>query len=609
VTTKDESAGEPLESTWAKLRRRKVVQWGVVYAAGAWGLLQGLAYVSATFNWPLQLQQLATLALLTGLPIVLVMAWYHGDKGQQRVTAAELTIIALLFLLGGGIFWRYDRASSVAAPADASAQTPGSPSSAAPELSAVSARSIAVLPFVNMSGEPANEYFSDGISEEILNVLARVPELSVAARTSSFQFKGEKRDIEQIAAQLKVRMILEGSVRKQDDRVRITAQLIDAQTGYHLWSETYDRELKDIFAIQDEIAQAIGTELKVRVVGAGAGGSSVSGTKNLKAHDLYLRGLALWQVRRDDELWAAIDSFEQAIATDPSYAEAWGGLALCYAVIADYTVRISPAAAGARAREAAERALVLDPTLAESYAALGNVESNALNYETAVALFKRAIELKPSFATAHQWLGTTLMLTGEREKSLASLERAAALDPRSLIVASNYSSMLMIAGRNADAIVACEPVLAYAPESFLCVQSIGPAYLLDGKRDLARPYYDQWAKNWGTGTDRQVAALFDALSGRGDRQAFANKLAATPDRSWNDPRSGNLMSDWDIPILLMLLDQKELALKYIHGANRSTTLAWSIMMQVMDPIRCDARFKDKAAELKIRDLRAAELCT
>ena len=607
--TNDESNKDALEGTWAKLRRRKVVQWGVVYAAGAWGLLQGLAYVSATFNWPLQLQQLATLALLVGLPIVLVVSWYHGDKGQQRVTAAELAIITLLFLLGGGIFWRYDRASSAAAPADASAQAPGSMSSAAPDLAAVSATSIAVLPFVNMSGDPANEYFSDGISEEILNVLARVPELSVAARTSSFQFKGEKRDVEQIAAQLKVRMVLEGSVRKQDDRVRITAQLIDARTGYHLWSETYDRELKDIFAIQDEIAQAIGSELKVRVVGAGAAGFSVSGTKNLKAHDLYLRGLALWQVRRDDELWAAIASFEQAIATDPSYAEAWGGLALCYAVIADYTVRISPADASARAREAAERALVLDPTLAESYAALGSVESNALNYETAVALFKRAIELKPSFATAHQWLGTTLMLTGEREESLASLERAAALDPRSLIVAANYSYMLMIAGRNADAITACEPRLEYAPDSFLCVQNIGPAYLLEGKRDLARSYYDRWAKNWGTGTDRQVKALFDALDGKTDRKAFARKLAATPDRSWNDPRSGNLLSDFDILVILVLLDEKEMALQYVQATNASTTLSWSMLMPVMDPIRCDARFKGKAAELKIRDLRAEKLCT
>jgi TolB-like protein len=600
---------EKADGTWAKLRRRKVVQWGVVYAAGAWGLLQGLAYVSATFDWPRQLQQVATLTVLIGLPIVLVTAWYHGDKGQQRVTAAELVIIALLFLLGGGIFWRYDRAGHVTPPATPSASPTGTSKSGSSTAATVSARSIAVLPFVNMSGDPANEYFSDGISEEILNVLARVPDLSVAARTSSFQFKGEKRDVEQIAAQLKVRMVLEGSVRKQADRVRITAQLIDAQTGYHLWSETYDRELKDIFAIQDEIARAIGDELKVRVVGAAGSGSSVSGTKNLKAHDLYLRGMALWQVRRDSELWAATASFEQAIAADPGYAEAWGGLALCYAVIADYTVRISARDASARAREAAERALVLDPTLAEAYAALGNVENADLHYETAVALLKRAIALKPSFATAHQWLGTTLMVTGKREESLASLERAAALDPRSLIVASNYSSMLMIAGRNADAIAACEPTLEYAPDSILCVSNIAFAYLLDGQRDKARPYYEQWARNWDRVTIRQVAALFDALDGRSDRKAFARALAATPEGSWNDLASGNLMTNWDIPALLLLLDEKELAPGYIKAQSNNVNVAWSLLLPAMDPIRCDARVRAKVSELKIRDLRADKLCT
>ena len=313
------------EGAWAKLRRRKVVQWGIVYAAGAWGFLQGLEYATDTFNWPGQIQQLTTLALLVGLPVVLVTAWYHGDQGRQRVSAAELIIIALLFLVGGGIFWRYDQASEAPSPASASLQPPG----AAPQAPVMFAeKSIAVLPFVNMSGDAENEYFSDGISEEILNVLARVPELSVAARTSSFQFKGEKRDISEIATRLKVRMVLEGSVRKQTDRVRVTAQLIDAQTGFHLWSETYDRELKDIFAIQDEIARAIGAELKVRVLDKGAGNVAVSGTTDVAAHDLYLRGLSLWRVREEDELFAANDAIERAIAADPGFAQAWGGLAI-----------------------------------------------------------------------------------------------------------------------------------------------------------------------------------------------------------------------------------------------------------------------------------------
>ena len=170
-------------SLWNRLRRRKVVQWGIVYAAGAWGLLQGLEYVTGTFDWPRQVQQFATLGLLIGLPVVLVTAWYHGDQGRQRVSAAELIIITLLFLVGGGIFWRYDKASDAPSPVTASLESPGVAASAAADIPD---KSIAVLPFVNMSGDPDNEYFSDGVSEEILNVLAGTRELQVAARTSSF---------------------------------------------------------------------------------------------------------------------------------------------------------------------------------------------------------------------------------------------------------------------------------------------------------------------------------------------------------------------------------------------------------------------------------------
>ena len=173
-----------VDSLWDKLRRRKVVQWGLAYAAGAWGLLQGLEYVSDTFGWPQQLQQVATLALLVGMPIVLVVAWYHGDRGEQRVTAIELTIITLLFLVGGGIFWRYERAHEEAPPAAVStgaAATAPSSTTAAPDQ-----QSVAVLPFVNMSDAQGAEYFSDGLAEEILNALAQVPGLRVPSRTSSF---------------------------------------------------------------------------------------------------------------------------------------------------------------------------------------------------------------------------------------------------------------------------------------------------------------------------------------------------------------------------------------------------------------------------------------
>jgi adenylate cyclase len=596
-----ETVEESKQGLWGKLRQRKMVQWGIAYAAGAWGILQGLGYVSSTFDWPRQLQQLTTLGLLVGFPIVLTLAWYHGDRGEQRATRTELAILTLLFCMGGGLFWRYEHTRHDAA--GATATTPAG--------SAVDARSIAVLPFVNMSGDAANEYFSDGISEEILNVLARVPELSVAARTSSFQFKGEKRDVSQIATQLKVRMVLEGSVRKQGDRVRITAQLIDAGTGYHLWSQTYDRNLKDIFAIQDEIARAIGDELKVRVASVAGTVAGGHGTTNLEAHDLYLQGLALWQVRRGDELWSAKTLFERAIAADPRFAQAWAGLALLYSVLADYTVKISYAESAALARDAAERTLVLDPTLPEPYAALGNSENLAGRPETAVALLERAIALRPSFATAHQWLGTTLVPMGQVEKGLAMLERAAVLDPRSVIVASNRAAMLLIAGRHADAIAACMPALEFAPKSILCVSEIALAHMLDGHPDRARPFYETWAGNSGVaGAEAEVRALFDALEGRSDRRAFATRLAAIPDRSWNDPGSGNIFSNVDVVALLVLLKEPEASLRYIamQPMDNHEQLSWGLLLPVMDPLRCDPRFVHAVAAIGIRDLRAERLC-
>ncbi len=290
-----------------------------------------------------------------------------------------------------------------------------------------------------MSGDPSADYFSDGISEEILNVLAGTPDLQVAARTSSFAFKGQQKEIPVIARELKVRMILEGSVRRQDQKVRITAQLIDAKTGFHVWSETYDRELKDIFAIQDEIAKAIGDKLKVQVFGTRPSGAASVGTKNVEAHDHYLRGLTFWQRRREAELWQAVDEFQSAVAADPGYADAYGGLAVTYAVIADYSGRITYRDAMYRATDAAEMALALDPSLPEAYAALGSVATYERRRATVGALLERAIALRPSFATAHQWLGTATLAAGDPARGLLALERASALDPRSLVVAENYA--------------------------------------------------------------------------------------------------------------------------------------------------------------------------
>jgi adenylate cyclase len=587
-------------SLLAELQRRSVFKVAAAYLVVGWLVIQVAATLAPQMGLPEWTPRFVSLIVMLGFPVALVIAWVfdatpEGLKVEPAPVGTKrmLAIAALLAAAAIGWYWK------------------GGPVG---EGGTGSARSIAVLPFVNMSGDPSNEYFSDGISEEILNVLARTPELSVAARTSSFAFKGKTQDIPGIARELKVRMVLEGSVRKQGERVRITAQLIDAETGFHAWSQTYDRDLKDIFAIQDEIAKAIGNELKVRIGGAGGSNASVSGTTDVAAHDLYLRGLALWQQRTDASLLASIDAFRKALEADPGFAQAWGALSMAYAVIPAYSNRLSNAEAELQSIDAAQRALALDPTLAEAYMAMGNIAGTGVwsgrRRATGVALLQRAIELRPSSATAYQWMGTMQMEMGDPAQGLAALQRAAELDPRSLIVASNLASLFSMLGRDEEAIATCLPTLEYAPDSILCVSVMGMSALMLGDRARARPYYDRWARNVGGGTDRQVAEFFAALEGKADRKAFVRKLRAFPERSWRDANSGNLFGDFDQPLMLMMLGEPGLALDLVERSSKGNfiDITWALMMPTLDPIRCDPRFAAAVDRTGMADHRAPRIC-
>jgi TolB-like protein/tetratricopeptide (TPR) repeat protein len=434
-----------LGSLWDKLRRRKVVQWGLAYSAGAWGLLQGLEYVSDTFGWPQQLQQVATLALLVGLPIVLVIAWYHGDRGEQRVTAIELAIITLLFLVGGGIFWRYERALEEA-PSAAMPQEPVSGVPAATEP-AVEQQSVAVLPFENMSDAAGSEYFSDGLAEEILNALAQIPGLRVPSRTSSFSFRGKQSDLQEVAGALRVAHVLEGSVRRDGQRIRVTAQLIDARTDSHLWSKTWDRQLEDVFTVQQEIAQEIAGSLKVQF--AGGGGPRGVGTQDVEAYEHYLQGRHLWRQRGEGPLRESIEQFEAAIRLDPGFARAHSALAASHVVLVSYTSADVPLESLLNAAQThAQRALSLDPSLAEAHAVLASVLEERWQWQAADAENRRAIALDPSDSTAQQWYSEFLGRMGRVRDAEAPIERALALDPLSPVI--NLSAALTVIGARMD---------------------------------------------------------------------------------------------------------------------------------------------------------------
>ena len=388
------------EGAWTKLRRRKVVQWGVAYAAGAWGVLQGLAYLSDTFDWPRQIQQFGTLALLIGLPIALVIAWYHGDRGQQRLSAPELAILTLLLLVGGGIFWLYQRGGD--APVTAAPAT-------GPTAEATGSRpSIAVLPFVNLSNDPENEYFSDGLAEQLLNDLARVEGIEVVGRTSSFAFKGRNLDLRAIGKELGVAHILEGSVRKAGNRVRISAQLVSAGNGLNLWSASYDRELTDVFAVQEQIATQVIEALRVSLLGAEAQRLRARPTRNLEAYDAYLRGMQQLARATWGSLRQAAAEFRRALVLDPRYILAHVGLAEAYVTLA-YSGAVTPEEALDVAGPAIERALAIDPELPDAHAVRGWIENSRGDSAAAERSYRRGLQEAASLGFAPVHYGTFLL--------------------------------------------------------------------------------------------------------------------------------------------------------------------------------------------------------
>jgi eukaryotic-like serine/threonine-protein kinase len=293
-------------------------------------------------------------------------------------------------------------------------------------------KSIAVLPFTNLSPDPENEYFSDGVTEEVINALAQLPNLHVAARTSSFAFKGKREDLRVIGQRLGVSTVLEGSIRRAGNRLRVTAQLINALDGYHLWSERYDRDMDDVFAVQDEIARAITARLRVTLKVPEAP-LVRRGTDNLGAYDLYLKGRYFW-LRRGDGLQKAIDYFQRAIAADPSFAAPYAGLADTYCILGVYGYMPSTTVA-ARAGEAAERAVALDDLLADGHYSVGLYEAYfGWNFERAEREFRRAIELNARSALPHVWLSELMGAVGRREEALQLARHAQQLEPLSPLV-------------------------------------------------------------------------------------------------------------------------------------------------------------------------------
>jgi TolB-like protein len=453
------------DSLWHRLRRRKVGQWGIAYVAAAWGLLQGLQYVSGLLNWPDQLQKLSGLGLLIGLPVVLVIAWYHGDRGEQRVTRVELAILTLLFLIGGGLFWRYDRAHE-----SPMAASPPAFSQAAATTVKDARPSIAVLPFENLSGDAENAYFVSGMQDLILTNLSKIRALRVISRTSTEKYASRPDNLKIVGAELGVGAILEGSVQRAGDNVLINVQLIDVGTDTHLWAEAYNRKIEDVFAVEQEVAKTVAEALQATLSPTESAAIAAKPTDNPAAYDLFLRAQYLFQhgsQNQDPELFTqAFALYRQAIAEDPVFAlaEAQLSIALSDLYWNGGTRDLTPTQLAQQSRVAMAIAKRLQPDLPEANLALAFVKYRLdLDFAAAVAAFNAVLAVNPGNSYALYGKALPLRRLGRFEETIAALEAAVAASPRDSNLAGELAGTRWMVRRTAEAETGLRQALALDP--------------------------------------------------------------------------------------------------------------------------------------------------
>ena len=444
---------------------------GFAYIVMAWLVLQVADVILNNIIAPGWVFHVLLLFLAIGFPFAVFFAWafeltpeglkkekdVDRSKSITRVTGRKLDYGVIAVLVLALAYFTFDKfvldpsrdAELVQATTEAVAEQATESGKAE-----ITDKSIAVLPFVNMSNDPDQEYFSDGISEELLNVLAQFPGLKVAARTSAFQFKGQNRDIVGIAKQLHVNHVLEGSVRKSGNRLRITAQLIDAESGFHLWSETYDRELDDIFAIQDEISAAIGDALKIELkLGSGESGAalpSIPATSTVQAYEYYLKGRQLINQRSRNGLEEAVTALERSLELDERYAPSHAQLAIAIMLLkegggsyGDFSME----EVLVLAMPHVDRAFQLNANLAEAFAAKALIATYQLNYPAALENSKKALALNPSYVDVINWRYIVFMHTGQWTEASATMDHILAVDPLSIVGRSNFAYLLARTGR------------------------------------------------------------------------------------------------------------------------------------------------------------------
>src|SRR5213596_3151807 len=570
---------------FGELKRRNVYKVAVAYAIVVWLLVQIATQVFPFLEIPNWVVRLVIALVAIGFPIALVIAWAFEitPQGIERTEVADtmslaagqkkhawiyVAIVGAVLSIGLFFLGRYGFRN------------------ASPSSSELPPKSIAVLPFDNLSEEKGNAYFAERIQDEILTRLAKVADLKVISRTSTQHFKSAPGNLPEIAKKLGVMHILEGSVQKASDQVRVNVQLINALTDAHLWADTYDRKLTDIFAVESEIAKAIAETLQAKLTGAEKSSIAKMPTVNPEAYELYLKGRFFWNKRTGDDLRKSIEYLKQAIAKDPGYARAYAALADSYGLLRFYG-GASPAESVVPAEAAAKKALELDDSLAEAHASLGLIATEELEINRGVNELERAIQLNPNYATAHHWLGLALATLRQSDRSIGELKRALELDPLSMIINADLSIIYLYARRYDAAEAQARKTLEIDSRSFVAHYYLGAALQLTSRLKEAIPEFQKAVE---LNNDPYSIAMLAQACARNGQTDEGRKLLAR----LNEMAKSAEVPEYALALAYTSLGEKERAIEALEHGFAGGNKSYLFLLPgdpFLDDLRGDPRFE------------------
>jgi len=448
-------------------------------------------------------------------------------------------------------------------------------------------RSLAVLPLDNLSGDASQNYFADGMTDELITDLAQISALRVISRTSVMVYKGARKPLPQIARELNVDAVVEGTVLRSGEQVRITAQLIEASTDKHLWSQSYEGELRDTLALQNRVARTIADQIRINLTPQEQAALKNVKVVNPEAYESYLKGRYFWNKRTANGLKVALAYFNQAIEEDPKYAQAYSGLADTYALLGDWEYGVlAPKEAYPRAKAAASKALELDDTLSEAHASLASLGMFDWDWQSAGKEFRRAIELNPGYATAHQWYAWNLNLLGRQSDAIAEMRKAESLDPLSLIISADMADVLFVARLYDESIQQSRKTLEMDPNFAVARFELGQVYLEKHMHNEAVAQL-QKAVQLSEGNPTFIANLARAYFASGKRSEAVKLLSDLKKRS--NPSYSNAS---EIAVIYASLGDTDQAMNWLEKAYAERFNPGVLLRPGFDPLRSDSRFQN-----------------